>query len=454
MFIASVSAILGVVVLGAIGAWAAIALCFRKVVPTNMVHIVQSRGSTKPYGTKQENGNVYYRWPSWVPFIGVTVIALPVSNFDVSLDSYEAYDKDRVPFMVDVTAFFRIVDTALAAQRVIDVEELVRQLKTIVQGAVRKVLASDNIDNIMLERAKFGKLFTSEVQAQLAEWGVESVKSMELMDIRDGSNSKVISNIMAKKTSLIEMQSRTEVAENTKSAETAEIEAYRAIQVKKQQAEQAVGEQTALKEKAIGIANQLSKQEILTQEKTTRERDMEVKRVEEVKQAEIARDKAVVKATEQKQTDILVAEGRLKAKELESTGIQVEGAARAEAEKLMQLAPVEAQIVLAREIGTNENYQQYLVTVEAVKAYTEVGRTQAEALQNADVKVIANTGNAVSGMSNVMDLFTTKGGTNVAGMVEALSQSPMGGALLKTIGVNTKEEPKPVAKGNGATKVH
>lgn len=188
-----------------------LAIMYRKVVSTNMVHIVQRRRKTVPYGTGQPAGNVYYKWPAWVPYFGVTVIALPVSNFDLSLKDYEAYDKDRVPFMVDVVAFFRIEDTASAAQRVASLAELKEQLSQIVQGAVRKVLASDVIDNIMLERSKFGIAFTNEVAEQLKQWGVESVKSMELMDIRDGSSgSKAISNIMAKKTSHIEMLSRTE----------------------------------------------------------------------------------------------------------------------------------------------------------------------------------------------------------------------------------------------------
>src|SRR3989338_2691224 len=169
-----------------VAAWIFISILYRVVVPTNMVHIVQTRKKTTSYGTGQLGSNVYYRWPRWIPRLGVTVIELPVSNFDLSLKDYEAYDKDRVPFMVDVTAFFRIKDTALAAQRVASIKELEEQLSLIVQGAVRKVLASDVVESIMLERSQFGTAFTNEVSVQLEEWGVESVKSMELMDIRDG----------------------------------------------------------------------------------------------------------------------------------------------------------------------------------------------------------------------------------------------------------------------------
>lgn len=414
-----------------------LAILFRKVVSTNMVHIVQSSSKTTPFGTGLDGGNVYYKWPSWIPKFGVTVIELPVSNFDLSLDGYEAYDADRVPFMVDVTAFFRIANTALAAQRVANIKELEDQLMQVVQGAVRKVLAGDKIDSIMLERSKFGEAFTAEVVDQLREWGVEPVKSMELMDIRDGHGSKVITNIMAKKTSHIEMESRKEVAENTKAAEMAEITARREVDIQRQQAEQAVGERTAEKNKAVGIADQLARQEVLTQEKETRERDMAVKRVEEVRTAEIEKDKQVVAAEQDKQTTVIVAEGQLEAERKRAQGIEAVGVANAAAEKAMQLAPVEAQIVLAKEIGGNVGYQQYLMTIEGIKGYVVVGGKQAEALQKADVKVIANTGKPGEGMTNVMDLFTAKGGTHLASAVEAFAQSPLGQAIVGKLTIPT-----------------
>jgi len=264
---------------------------------------------------------------------------------------------------------------------------------------------------------------------------------MELMDIRDGHGGKVISNIMAKKTSHIEMESRKEVAANTQAAETAEIEARQIVEIRRQESEEAIGQRTADKEKTIGIAKELSQQEVLSQAKETKTRDMEVRRVETVKLAEITKDEQIVFAEQTKQTTVITAEGELEAKKKEAEGITVEGAARAEAEKLMQLAPVEAMIALAHEIGTNANYQQYLATIEGIKAYLTVGSQQAEALQHADVKIIANAGDAVSGMNNVMDMFTSKGGTNLSSMVEAFAQTPMGKAVLDAIGV-IKDGPK------------
>ena len=444
-------------------------LFLRRVVPTNEVHIVQSGKATVSYGKEHEAGNTYYEWPAWLPKIGIVKIVLPVSVFDGDLEAYEAYDKGRLPFVVDVKAFFRISDSNLAAQRVSSFDELRSQLLAILQGAVRTILASADIEEIMQGRSQFGEAFTREVEAQLVNWGVSTVKNIELMDIRDASASHVIKNIMEKKKSLIEMQSRIEVAENMKRASIAEIEAKRETDVQLQDALQKVGARTAEKDKAIGIANEQAQQAIKEQAKITTEKELEITKVSEVTTANIAKDVQIVKANQDKETaainkdmavieaaqekettilvaegtkatTILVAEGNLESKKRESEGIAVEGTARAEAEKAMQLAPVQAQIVLAKEIGNNEGYQKYLITIEQVKANQAVGIEQAKALSQADLKIIANSGNVENGMKSVMDIFSSNGGTNVGAMLEGLAQTEQGEALLKKVGLN-KDKP-------------
>ena len=436
----------------------------RRVVSTNEVHIVQSSKTTTSYGKDTNNGNTYYEWPSWLPIWGVTKIVLPVSVFDLDLADYEAYDKGRLPFRVDIKSFFRISDSNLAAQRVASFVELQNQLKAIVQGAVRTILASNEIEEIMQGRATFGEQFTQEVAAQLTNWGVVAVKNIELMDIRDSESSAGIHNIMEKKKSYIEMQSRTEVAANIKTAQIAEIEAQRETDVKKQLALQQVGIQTATKEREVGIANQQSTQAIQEEQRVTKEKEMAVIKVAEVNQAEINKEVQLVKAEQDKQTGIIQAEGikqritinaegekakavldaeaHLETKKRESEGITLEGTARAGAEKAMQLAPVEAQIVLAKEIGENASYQQYLVTVEQIKAGQTIGVAQATALEKADIKIIANSGDVSSGISKIGDIFSAKGGTNIGAMLEGLAQTDTGKALIsKVTGATGQDNP-------------
>ena len=450
-----------------------LAFIWRRVVPTNMVHIVQSSKRTVSYGRGREAGNTYYAIPSFIPLFGVTVSQFPESVFDISLKDYEAYDVGRLPFVVDVRAFFRINDSQIAAQRVANFPELQNQLVGVLQGAVRRILATNSLEQIMQDRSGLGGQFTEEVDANLTEWGVGTVKMIEFMDIRDSNNSNVIQNMMAKEKSRIEMESRVTVANNFREAEMKEIEAKREIDLSRTEAEQQVGIRQAEADKQVGIAKEKSNQEVQTEAKITTERLMEVKKVEEVKSAEIAKDVAVVKAEQDKQVQVVnadaekestvrIAEGNLSATLKQAEGIQAEGAAKAEAEKAMLLAPVNAQLTLAKEIGDNEGYQTYLISVRNIEATESVGKEMAGAIKAADVKIIANSGDVQSGIGNLADIFTPKGGTSIGGMLEGLVQTDQGKALLNGVlsklntdtdvepAVAAKKTAKPKPNGNGA----
>ena len=427
-------------------------IALRRVVPVNEVHIVQTRKNTVSYG-KGFDSNTYYEWPSRIPMIGLTRVTLPVSNFAIDLPDYAAYDKERVPFLVHVMAFFRISDSNTAAQRVASFEELKMQLTAIVQGSVRTVLAGHEIDQIMLDRSRFGEAFTKEVTPQLGGWGVEAIKNIELMDIRDSKESDVIQNIMAKRTSGIERESRLVVADNARQAEMAEIAAKREIEMSRQQAAEQVGLRTAEKEKNVGVANEQSSQQVKVQQRETAAKEMDVTQVKSVRNAEINREVAVITAAQakevaivqadaakqvaivsaegSKQQTVLTAEGKLEAAKRNAQGIEVEGNAKGTAETAILMAPVDAQIKLAEKIGSDQGYQNYLLGIRNIEAAQAVGTAQAEALKSAEVKVISNAGTPGKGLSSVMDLFSADGGTAVASMLEGLAQSPEGKKLLQ-----------------------
>lgn len=438
-------------------------LALRRVVPVNEVHIVQTRKNTVSYGKGFES-NTYYEWPSRIPLIGLTRVTLPVSNFAIDLPDYAAYDKERVPFLVHVMAFFRIEDSNTAAQRVASFEELKEQLTAIVQGAVRTVLAGHEIDQIMLDRSRFGEAFTKEVQPQLGGWGVLAIKNIELMDIRDSKDSDVIHNIMAKRTSGIERESRLVVADNTRQAEMAEIASRREIEMSKQLAAEQVGLRTAEKDKNVGVANEQALQQVKVQQRETAAKEMDVQQVKNVRGAEINKEVAVIAAAQakevsivqadaakqvaivgaegQKQQTVLTAEGKLEAARRNAEGISVEGNAKGSAETAILMAPVDAQIKLAEKIGSDKGYQEYLLGIRNIEAAQAVGVAQAEALKGADVKVISNAGSPAKGLSSVMDLFSADGGTAVASMLEALAQSPEGKKMLSRFAGQDADEKK------------
>lgn len=438
----------------------------RRVVPTNEVHIVRRGKNTMVYGTpergnaeqeKQFCGNSYYQFPTSIPVLGVSVTVMPLSIFGIDINDYEAFDKERVPFVVDIQSFFRISDYEVAASRINRIDELKKQLLSIVQGAVRSILAKDYLNEIMGERSKYGQQFTDEVKDELKSWGVETVKNIELMDVRDAKGEEVISNIMKKKKSEIEKESRIAVAENNQQAREAEIQAEREIALKEQDKEKEVGLRRATVSKEVGIANEQSEQAVKEQAKITKEREMEVTKVGAIKQAEIDKEKAIIDAEAKKRETEINAEANKRKLELDaeaelvqttkaadgklitatknSEGIKLEGDAKAEAEKKMQLASVEAQLTLAKEIGENEGYQSYLVQIRQVEANEKVGLAQAENIKGADIRIIVGAGDVTGGISNAMGALSPKGGFNIAGAIEALAATEGGKALLEKLGI-------------------
>lgn len=431
---------------------AILSVLYRRVVPTNMVHIIQSSKKTIAYGKGKDAGNAYFEWPKAIPFIGISVTTFPESIFKISLEDYPAYDSARLPFVVDVTAFFRVEDANVVAQRVSSFTELEDQLHQVIQGAVRRILSINNLEEIMEARSSLAEIFTKEVNKDILEWGVISVKNIEFMDIRDTDKSQVIQNIMAKEQSRIDMESRIQVAQNKQQAKLAEIDAQRTVDVQEQDALQQVGIRKAEKDKLVGIATEKSTQEIKAEAKTTAERDMDVVRVTAVEQAKINKEAFIIKAEQDQRTAeikadqernvkkidaeggkasiILLAEGDLEKAKNDAEGIKLKGLANAEAERAILMAPVDTQIVLAKEIGENQGYQQYLLTVKQIEAGQVVGIEMAKAIQGADLKVISNAGDVQSGVSKIGDLFSTTGGTNLTGMLTALSQTSEGAALV------------------------
>lgn len=132
----------------------------------------------------------------------------------------------------------------------------------------------------------------------------------------------------------------------------------------------------------------------------------------------------------EKEKTFLEAAALLEMKDKESQGIQKIGSAEAEALRLKELAPINAQIELAKEIGENQGYQTYLISIKQIEANQTVGIEQAKALASADLKVIANEGNIASGVNKISEVLSSKGGTNLGAMLEGLNQSELGKALI------------------------
>ena len=445
-----------------------LAMLFRVVVPTNEVHIVQSAKKTISYGANTTNGNTYYQWPSFLPIIGITKVVLPLNNFEIILEGHKVYDKDRLPLHIDVTSFFRIENSSVAAQRVSSFDELKNQLTAMIESVAINIMGTETVEGIMESRAELGLKFEAEMKKYLPEWGVVTVRNLAIKDVKDADGSKAIASITDKRKSAIDSESRQEVAKNRQAAETAEIQSARQVDLQKQEAAQTVGLRKIEAERQVQLSNEQKLQAVKELEKTTKIREMEVLQVQETRKAEILKEMTIIKFNQDKETALiraeqdkqtqlinaeassrsaiisaeasktsltLEAEGKLQQELKAAEGVAAQGKAQAEAQTAMNLAPVQAQITLAKEIGNNQGYQNYLIKKEQIAAVQAVGVKQAEALKEAEIKIISTTGTPSAGLNSVGELFTPQGGIALGSMLEGLKNTDMGAAVLEKVGL-------------------
>lgn len=134
------------------------------------------------------------------------------------------------------------------------------------------------------------------------------------------------------------------------------------------------------------------------------------------------------------------AEGQLVKAKKSAEGIQAEGEAKALVETKMQMAPVDAQLKLASEIGSNKEYQAYLISIRQIEAFQIIGIEQAKNLGNADIKIIAGSGSVADGVNKAAGILTPTGGFNLAGMLEAFGSTEIGQQVLEKTGIKPKED--------------
>ena len=428
----------------------------RKVVATNEVHIVQRGKKSVAHGKWLEWGNVYLAWAPWVPVFWISVQKLPLSIFDLQLNGYKAYDIWKVPFQVDITAFFEIKEPVLAAEKIFTINELKEQLNETVKWVVRKILASRDVVDIMESRSDIKDEFYKEVYTAVKAWWVD-LKNVEFMDIRDEDGSQVITNIMMKKRSLIESESQIEVAENQKNAkiekenksaearaksaeanskaDIAASDAKRLADLKIIENDKLTQNQDIEKERVLSIQKEEAKQNFYDSEKETKVKLLAVKQVEDEKNAEIDKSIEIIKADEQKQKLIIEAQADKESITLQAEADKTKVNLAAEAEKNRIESIWIARAKELDYIGTAEAKNQtqmaealneftveslwFMVKQLEVKLSEIVDLEKAKSLAKADVKVISTWKDGWEWINSFMDLFSAKWGTNIWSMIEA-----------------------------------
>jgi len=170
-------------------------MSLRKVVPTNEVHIVQSRNKTVAYGKNTKIGNVYWKVPPFVPYWGVTVTKLPSTILNISFSNFTVRDSNMIPFIIEMRAYAVIEDYVLAATRIFTMNELKEHLTGVLQSHVRKIFAERTLKDILERRIDLGATITEACVEEFKLWGTAPLGQIEINSIGDYKEYNIISSI-------------------------------------------------------------------------------------------------------------------------------------------------------------------------------------------------------------------------------------------------------------------
>lgn len=360
------------------------AFAWYRIVPPTEAHLVVTPRSKIIVSSDDEistdGKRTYFAIPAGIPFIGRQIRKMDLTIKEIVLNQ-ESYEKNQARFNVKSSTKFRITDVNRAAETFDDDQELVKQLQEVIVSSTNAVAAKYDVVEMRSKKQEMSNAIHKEMQDDLKQWGLE-LKSFQLIDFRDTTDSKIISDISKRREVEIEARTREENAEKIKQA-----------RIKEAEAEEVAKSREIARDQMIAEKEQNKNQKISEQEKLAEEKRFEVVRVQQVKQAEIDKDTAIVEAEKRKATEAinketkkLDGEGeRLRAQEVakgEAAPIREKGFAEAEAKEKLQAA--------LNKFG--DDAIRALVAEKVVEMQKEVGIAAAGALEKADVKVFAGGG--------------------------------------------------------------
>lgn len=462
--------LLGIIVLTGLAFWL---IFLRRVVDANCADVVVGKHGTRIYTgdasvvpTGQKTNPIYYAFPSWVPYLGVTVQRMPLSIINIVVKDYETFAKGNPRFVIDVTVYCKIIDIAEAARRFPGrkISDFQDGMKEIVISAIRKTTANYSIEDVIAKREEISADLTRELAPDFTKWGVEltNVAIVSIRDPIDGS-STVIHDISAKMEAQINSNSRQEVANRNRDAEIVEADTFEIAEKRKIEAKE-----------HVDMREQDRIMEVAKREKVATEERMNVYRIKEVQKAEIDAEAAVRRAEGEKRAMVETATGNRERLALEGEGeakkIEFEGKAKANVTEITMVAEAngnKAKLIAAAE-GTKaqlfaeadgmmekakaQEYQQTNAqAIRMIEKDERIGLALAEALKAADVQYIGS-GNP----ENFLDLFTVKGGLGIGGMLKALNAAEPDAtekiaSLIKSV-VDRSEKPPADSNGDNPAK--
>src|SRR5437867_7262589 len=340
--------------------------------------IVDEKGNRATVGFRVVRGGAALR----VPLLE-KVEYLSLNIMSIQLKIQRAYTKEGVPVTVEAVANVKIAgdDMSLrsASERFLGMgqEEIKGVIFQTLEGHLRAILGTLNVEEINADRSAFAQKMTDEAAVDLKKMGV-SIDILTIQQISDEQGyldalgkkrtaevkrDAVVGEALAKrnatiKSALADQEGKTKryeadvaIAQSLRDKESRQAEFDAAVKGKQAEAEQAGPLATAIArqrvtEQETRIDQVRKQQEVLVQQQEAARREQELQATV-VKPAEAERQAAILRAEGEKQAKITRAEATQKELECEGAGqaAKIEQIGRAEAARVLAVGEAEAEVI-------------------------------------------------------------------------------------------------------------
>jgi uncharacterized membrane protein YqiK len=389
------------------------------VVPPHEAHVVVSRGKGKKVYCSRPLEGVRLQSAYWyIPILDQRLI-IPLENIRIEIDSIPLRDQLMAKFSGDVICFLSVVDPLLAAEKLgrIEAEEgktgfprIEAEVGKLIESISRNASMSMEVYEIMRHRDAFSQEVKKRVNDPLKEWGVQLV-DLEVIHFKDIETYTVIKDLEQRQATLINAETRKQVADNQKGASIVESLANKETEMARAENEELYRIRQIQKDQKVGQTQQESVQNIAQAEMEANKQKVEALRVLDVGTAQVGAQAKIESAKGDSEAVKTKADG-------DSEAIRKTGLAQAEVTKATLIAEADGTKEKAYAL---KEYTDAGLSLETISAEVEIKKAQFAAL--AEGLKVAKISLVTSGESSILGIpVSAKVGADIGQMLYEMAE--------------------------------
>lgn len=378
------------------------------VVPPHEAHVVVSRGKGRKVFCSRVLEGQKLQSAYWYIPISQRRLIIPLENIRIEIDSIPLRDQLMAKFSGDVICFLSVVDPLLAAEKLgrIEAQEgrigfprMEAEVGKLIEAITRNASMSMEVYEIMRHRDAFSQEVKKRVNEPLKDWGVQLI-DLEVIHFKDIESYTVIRDLEQRQATLVNAETRKQVADNQKGANIVESLANKETEMARAENEELFRIRQIQKDQKVGQSQQEAAQKIAEAEMEANKQKVEAQRVLQVGTAQVG------------------AQARIEQAKGDSEAVKTKADGDAEATRKTGFA--EADGTKEKAFALKE-YTDAGLSLETIRADVDIKKAQFAAL--AEGLKVAKISIVTSGESNILGIpVSAKVGADIGQMLYAMAE--------------------------------